>query len=219
MTLVLDPIIQVANLTTVMFSAFNKVPQIWAVAAARSPAGVSVSSVMIELTAYCITMSYFIAGGYQLSSYLEYPALVLQDVLLLLLVLWLGAREASGATLAVFGAALTAVCGAMVSGALPPPAMAALAALATPVSAASKLVLLRSIVCAGSAQGLAVSSWLISCYTCLTRILTVYVESGDATLLANFSTSLLLNAAIVGAALWYGTEQGSTKPASSKKDN
>lgn len=82
---------------------------------------------MCTLVRYCITMSYFISGGYSLSSYLEYPLLVLQDVVMMVVVLWLGCKEVGSITILGFGGAIVALVATMVSGVLPSATMMLLA--------------------------------------------------------------------------------------------
>lgn len=72
-------------------------------------------------------MSYFIAGKYALSSYLEYPTLVLQDVCLLGVVMWFGSKDLSNSSIAALGAVLVALVAAMVGGLLADTTMTLLA--------------------------------------------------------------------------------------------
>jgi len=197
MVTMLDLAVQFANVSTVLLTAFCKVPQICKVHKAKAPGGVSMRAVMIELTGYMITMSYFIAGRYQLISYLEYPALVTQDVVLLGLLLCYGCREFSPLVLGLYASGLVTLATVMTSGLLPGAAMSLLATSATPISAMSKIVLLRSIISRGSSEGISLLSWFLSAYTCLTRVLTVFVESSDLALLTNFCVSTGLNLALI----------------------
>ncbi|KAF2354076.1 PQ-loop repeat [Trinorchestia longiramus] len=202
MSLVIEPIIALANVSTILLSSFNKVPQIASVVKARSFAGLSIYSVLLELTGYCITMSYFISYQYALPSYLEYPFLVAQDVCLVAAALYFGS-QLGGLPVLGYAGVLVSLMIAMVSGLLADSAMALLVSSTTPISAGSKVVQLLAIIRSRSSEGISLAAWLISSYCCCTRLLTVYVETGDPALLVNFGISLLLNLGIVAATLHY----------------
>ncbi|XP_076064723.1 solute carrier family 66 member 3 [Oratosquilla oratoria] len=201
MSLLIDTLMVVANVSTIALSGFMKVPQILAIAKAKSPGKISLTSLMLELTSYCITLSYNIYSGYPLGTYFEYPLMVLQDVVMLFLVL--GFLNYLSAGLMIPCAAFVAFMMSIVYGTLSHALILTLVTLCTPISASSKVVQLMSIIAAKDSTGIAITSWLISAYTCLTRIFTIYMESADVALLMNFTVSFLLNCAIITASLIY----------------
>ncbi|CAL4198912.1 unnamed protein product, partial [Meganyctiphanes norvegica] len=81
--------------------------------------------------------------------------------------------------------------------------------LTTPISASSKIMTLLTILRVKDSSALSIGSYSISLYTCLTRLLTIYVESADPVLLMNFGTSTLLNTLIILAAIAYKPKEKS----------
>ncbi|XP_014452793.1 solute carrier family 66 member 3 isoform X3 [Alligator mississippiensis] len=76
-----------AHGSTLVLCALLKLPQLRAVLAARSARGLSLHSLALELAGFLVFLRYQIYYGYPLLTYLEYPILVAQDVILLLCVL------------------------------------------------------------------------------------------------------------------------------------
>uniref|UniRef100_A0A2P2I906 PQ-loop repeat-containing protein 3-like n=1 Tax=Hirondellea gigas TaxID=1518452 RepID=A0A2P2I906_9CRUS len=202
MSLLIEPLMTIANVSTVLLSAFAKVPQIMSILRSRSVVGVSRSSIMLELTGYCITMSYFISYQYALSGYLEYPFLVLQDLVLLATVLWLSS-DGNPVLMMGYAGLLLALISSMIGGLLSAPMMTMLVSSSTPISAISKVVQLMAIIRRQSSEGVALTSWVISTYTCLTRLATIYIATADVALMMNFAISVVLNSCIVVAVIVY----------------
>ncbi|XP_053747133.1 solute carrier family 66 member 3 isoform X3 [Panthera pardus] len=72
------------NWSTLGVCAALKLPQISAVLAARSARGISLPSLLLELAGFLVFLRYQCYYEYPLLTYLEYPILIVQDVLLLL---------------------------------------------------------------------------------------------------------------------------------------
>ncbi|GAB5570053.1 solute carrier family 66 member 3 isoform X2 [Prionailurus iriomotensis] len=72
------------NWSTLGVCAALKLPQISAVLAARSARGISLPSLLLELAGFLVFLRYQCYYEYPLLTYLEYPILIAQDVLLLL---------------------------------------------------------------------------------------------------------------------------------------
>ncbi|XP_059973062.1 solute carrier family 66 member 3 isoform X2 [Mesoplodon densirostris] len=63
-----------------------KLPQIFAVLGARSARGISLPSLLLELAGFLVFLRYQCYYEYPLLTYLEYPILIAQDLILLLCV-------------------------------------------------------------------------------------------------------------------------------------
>ncbi|XP_040478725.1 solute carrier family 66 member 3 isoform X1 [Ursus maritimus] len=74
------------NWSTLGVCSALKLPQISAVLAARSARGISLPSLLLELAGFLVFLRYQCYYEYPLLTYLEYPILIAQDVLLLLCV-------------------------------------------------------------------------------------------------------------------------------------
>ncbi|XP_045835677.1 solute carrier family 66 member 3 isoform X3 [Meles meles] len=74
------------NWSTLGVCGALKLPQISAVLAARSARGISLPSLLLELAGFLVFLRYQCYYEYPLLTYLEYPILIAQDVLLLLCV-------------------------------------------------------------------------------------------------------------------------------------
>lgn len=201
MSLLLDALIGFCNVSTICLSSFNKIPQIRTILKAQSVAGLSLAALMLELTSYCISLSYNIYSGYSLASYFEYPLLVIQDIVML--VIFLSLTNRLSPILLVPASIYATAVYLIISGTLPHAVIVTLVGLTTPISASSKIMALLTIVRVKDSSTVSLGSYGISLYTCLTRLLTIYVESADPALLFNFGTSTLLNALIILAAIAY----------------
>ncbi|XP_008571179.1 PREDICTED: PQ-loop repeat-containing protein 3 isoform X3 [Galeopterus variegatus] len=72
------------NWSTLGVCAALKLPQISAVLAARSARGISLPSLLLELAGFLAFLRYQCYCEYPLLTFLEYPILITQDLLLLL---------------------------------------------------------------------------------------------------------------------------------------
>lgn len=201
MSLLIDSLITICNVSTIGLCGFNKIPQIFAIIKAKSTKGLSLTSLMLELTSYTIMLSYNIYSGYSFSSYFEYPLLVTQDVVMLVVFLSFTGRLSP--TVLVPAAAAAYFAHSIASGNLPHALITTLVGLCTPISASSKVMALFTIIRIKNSAAVSVSSLSISAYTCFTRLFTIYVESADPALLMNFGISLMLNLCLITAAIIY----------------
>uniref|UniRef100_A0A8C3M856 Uncharacterized protein n=1 Tax=Geospiza parvula TaxID=87175 RepID=A0A8C3M856_GEOPR len=76
-------LLDLVHLTTWAVCAVIKLPQLVAVLRAGSAWGLSVSSLLLELTGFLVFLRYQIYHGYPLETYLEFPVVIAQDVILL----------------------------------------------------------------------------------------------------------------------------------------
>lgn len=109
-------------------------------------------------------MSYNFRNGYAILSYLEYPIILVQELILIYLVLkyqglltstyvWLG----SGAYFAILAAFLVGVA--------PSGLLAFLVPLCTPIGASSKVVQLAELLRTKNSQSVSILTWFISAFT------------------------------------------------------
>ncbi|KAM9708319.1 solute carrier family 66 member 3 isoform 2-T2 [Menidia menidia] len=82
-----ETLLHAANFSTLLTCMVLKFPQMFALVRARSSAGLSLTSLVLELTGFIVFLTYQVHHGYPPPTYLEYPILIAQDVLVLLLVL------------------------------------------------------------------------------------------------------------------------------------
>ncbi|KAK7082769.1 PQ-loop repeat-containing protein 3 [Halocaridina rubra] len=161
----------------------------------------ALASGTVQRRGYTIMLSYNIYAAYPLSTFFEYPLLVLQDVVMLGVFLSFNNMLSAAAILPATAASYFAY--SIAVGLLPHTLITTLVGLCTPISASSKVVALLAIIRSKNSSTVSVPSWVISAYTSLTRLFTTYVESADFALMMNFGTSLVLNAMIVAAAVTY----------------
>ncbi|MBN3282575.1 PQLC3 protein, partial [Polyodon spathula] len=83
-----DLVLHFANFSTLCVCLVLKFPQMFVLISAKSSRGVSLKSLLLELTGYIVVLSYQSYYEYPLSTYLEYPMLIAQDAILLLLVFY-----------------------------------------------------------------------------------------------------------------------------------
>nr|XP_042704643.1 solute carrier family 66 member 3 isoform X1 [Chrysemys picta bellii]XP_042704644.1 solute carrier family 66 member 3 isoform X1 [Chrysemys picta bellii] len=83
----MEALLALANWSTLLVCMVIKLPQVVAVLAARSARGVSLESLVLELSGFLVFLRYQSYYSYPLETYLEYPILIAQDVILLLFVL------------------------------------------------------------------------------------------------------------------------------------
>ncbi|XP_031806464.1 solute carrier family 66 member 3 isoform X2 [Sarcophilus harrisii] len=79
-------LLQFCNWSTLVVCMVIKFPQIFALLSAKSSRGVSLKSLLLELTGFLVFLRYQSYYSYPLLTYLEYPILIAQDIVLLLCV-------------------------------------------------------------------------------------------------------------------------------------
>ncbi|XP_028578368.1 solute carrier family 66 member 3 isoform X2 [Podarcis muralis] len=85
-------LLDVANWSTILVCGVLKVPQGAALLAAKSARGVSLESLVLELSGFLVCLRYMSYYNYPLPTYIEYPIIIVQDVILLLFVLHYGGK-------------------------------------------------------------------------------------------------------------------------------
>ncbi|XP_037342110.2 solute carrier family 66 member 3 [Pungitius pungitius] len=192
-----DALLHLANFSTLFVCMVLKFPQIFAVMRAKSSAGVSLNSLLLELIGFIVFVTYQMYYDYPPPTYLEYPILIAQDAILLLLILHYNGRLWQGlpyTLLFVGGWRLLTVEKWIVDLAM---------SLCTFISGASKLAQLQCLWRTKDAGQISAVSWALATYTGVARIYTTTATTGDALVVVRFVAMSLLNMWVLLTVLHY----------------
>ncbi|XP_030345129.1 solute carrier family 66 member 3 [Strigops habroptila] len=190
-------LLNLAHWSTWAVCAVIKLPQLAAVLAAGSARGVSAGSLLLELAGFLVFLRYQIYYGYPLQTYLEYPIIIAQDVILLLCILHFNGNKKRALFYAVTfwgGWYMLTLRKWIIDLALN---------LCTFISAASKLAQLRCLWETKDSGQVSALTWSMSAYTCATRIFTTIMTTNDLGVLIRFITMLILNIWVTATILQY----------------
>ncbi|KAK1894336.1 Solute carrier family 66 member 3 [Dissostichus eleginoides] len=204
-----DTLLHAANFSTLLLCMVLKFPQIFALMRAKSSAGVSFNSLLLELLGYIVFVTYQMYYDYPPPTYLEYPILIAQDAILLLLILhYNGSLKQSllYTLLFVGGWRLLTLEKWIIDSAM---------SLCTFISAASKFAQLQCMWKSKDAGQVSALSWAMATFTCIARIYTTTVTTGDMQVLVRFVVMTLLNMWVLLTVLYYQRQRSS----SSKKED
>lgn len=191
----------VVSLLTIGLCLVLKVPQIINLYQVKNANAMSIKSLLLELTSYTTMTCYNYVNGYSPLTYLEYPIILIQELVLIYLVLLY--RRLLNKQSIIWTFVYFAVTALFMSKILPPFLLNLLAPLCTPISASSKVIQLMAIVRSGTSQGISAATWFISAFTNLSRAFTIYLDSADSILLCNFGVSTLLSSAVLSATITF----------------
>ncbi|XP_053565655.1 solute carrier family 66 member 3 [Bombina bombina] len=193
----LPELIIFANWSTVVICMVLKFPQIYSVLSARSAEGVSLNSVLLELTGFIVFLRYQIYYNYPLETHLEYPMLIVQDtVLLLLMFLYNGNLKNALLYAGIFFGLwhILVLQSWLIYLALN---------LCTVISASSKVLQLQYIWQTKDSGQASALTWGFAAYTSATRIFTTFMTTTDIAVLLRFVVMLFLNVWVTSAILKY----------------
>ncbi|NWV83280.1 PQLC3 protein, partial [Dasyornis broadbenti] len=190
-------LLNLAHLTTWAVCAVIKLPQLVAVLRARSASGLSVGSLLLELAGFLVFLRYQVYYGYPLETYLEYPIIIAQDVILLYCIMHFSGKRKRALFYAVI------FCGGWYMLTLQKWIIDLAMNLCTFVSAASKLVQLQHLWQTKDSGQASALTWGMSAYTCGTRIITTVMTTNDLAVLIRFIIMLLLNIWVTATILHY----------------
>ncbi|GLH14551.1 hypothetical protein R5R35_008735 [Gryllus longicercus] len=196
----------VLSVITISLCLILKIPQIINLYKVKSAEGLNIYGLLLELSSYTIMTCYNYCNGYALLSYMEYPIILVQEIILIYLVL-LYMNLLNAFSVGAFGIYLTITASFLLE-IFPKSILSFLAPLCTPVSASSKIVQLLEILRSKNSSSVSVLTWFLSAFTNMTRIYTIYMDSADVTLLANFTISTFLSTSIMLAAIYFKKEKG-----------
>ncbi|XP_003411937.1 solute carrier family 66 member 3 isoform X1 [Loxodonta africana] len=175
------------NWSTLGVCAALKLPQISAVLAARSARGISLPSLLLELAGFLVFLRYQQYYGYPLLTYVEFPILIAQDIILLLCVFHFSGNVKQAAPyMAVFLSSWFILT-------LQKWIIDLAMNLCTFTSVASKFAQLQYLWKTRDSGAVSALTWGLSSYTCATRVVTTLITTGDATILTRFVTMLAFN--------------------------
>ncbi|XP_018969709.1 solute carrier family 66 member 3-like [Cyprinus carpio] len=189
--------LHLANFSTLFVCMVLKFPQIFALMRARATAGVSLNSLLLELLGFIVFMSYQMFYDYPPVTYLEYPILIAQDVIVLLLILHYNRNMKHSliyAALFVGGWQLLTVQKWVIDLAM---------SLCTFISAGSKLAQLQCLWRSKDSGQVSALTWALATYTCLARIFTTIITTGDAQVLIRFVVMSILNMWVTVTVIYY----------------
>ncbi|XP_052751458.1 solute carrier family 66 member 3-like [Galleria mellonella] len=195
-------IANVSSTLIILLCSFIKVPQIMYIREKKSAEGIYLQAMLMEVTGFTIVTLYNYTNQYGLITYLEYPIILLQVYVLFYYVLkykrLIQLPVVPIATLLYFGTV-----GALMVGLLPKSILSYLVPFCTPLSGFAKVTYIYGIIKAANADAVSLTTWIISISTNFARIFTVYLDSADIKLMANFTISTLLSSGVLLTALYY----------------
>ncbi|XP_077394807.1 solute carrier family 66 member 3 [Festucalex cinctus] len=200
-----DTLLHVANMSTLLACLVLKFPQIFVLLRAKSTTGISLNSLVLELVGYIVFVTYQMYYDYPPPTYLEYPILIAQDIVLLLLILLYGGRLQDSlmySIVFVVGWRLLTVEKWIVDFAM---------SLCTFISAASKFAQLQCLWRSKDAGQVSAPTWALATYTCAARIYTTIATTGDIQVLVRFVAMTLLNLWVLLSVLHYQRRRCSSK--------
>ncbi|NXX75928.1 PQLC3 protein, partial [Urocolius indicus] len=189
--------LDLAHWSTWAVCAVIKLPQLAAVLAAGSARGVSVGSLLLELAGFLVFLRYQIYYGYPLQTYLEYPIIIAQDVVLLLFIL-----HFSGNMKRALFYAVTFV-GGWYMLTLQKWIIDLAMNLCTFISAASKLAQLQCLWQTKDSGQVSALTWSMSAYTCASKPRVTWIFFFSLLVLIRFITMLILNIWVTATILHY----------------
>ncbi|XP_033991103.1 solute carrier family 66 member 3 [Trematomus bernacchii] len=204
-----DTLLHAANFSTLLLCMVLKFPQIFALMRAKSSAGVSFNSLLLQLLGYIVFVTYQMYYDYPPPTYLEYPILIAQDAILLLLILHYNGNLKQSllyTLLFVGGWRLLTLEKWIIDSAM---------SLCIFISAASKFAQLQCMWKSKDAGQVSALSWAMATFTCIARIYTTTVTTGDMQVLVRFVVMTLLNMWVLLTVLYYQRQRSS----SSKKED
>ncbi|KAH0621972.1 hypothetical protein JD844_023794 [Phrynosoma platyrhinos] len=189
--------LEVANWSTLLACLVLKLPQGLALLAAKSARGFSLEGLLLELAGFLVCFRYMSYYSYPLPTYVEYPIIIVQDVILLLFVLhYTGKLKHILPYTAIF-----------VSGwyilSLQKWILDLTMNLSTLISAASKLMQLQCLWQTRDSGQVSATTWSLAIYTCAARIYTTLMTTNDATVLVRFIVILAMNIWVLATVLYY----------------
>lgn len=200
-----ETLLHVANFSTLFVCMVLKFPQIFVLIRAKTSVGVSLNSLLLELVGYIVFVTYQMYYDYPPPTYLEYPILIAQDVILLLLILqYNGCLHQSiiYTFLFVGGWRLLTVDKLVIDTAM---------SLCTLISAASKFAQLQCLWKSKDAGQVSALTWALATYTCMARIYTASVTTGDMLVLVRFIVMTLLNIWVLFTIVYYQRQRSAKK--------
>ncbi|XP_072551910.1 solute carrier family 66 member 3-like [Salminus brasiliensis] len=190
-------LLDLLNFSTLLACTVLKLPQIALLTRTKSPKGVSERGLILELSGYIVFTTYEMYHEYPLTAYLEYPALIAQDTVLLLLILHYSSNLRQSIIYSLLFVGVSQVL--TLKGWIIDSAMS----LCTFMSASSRFAQLQCLWQTKDAGQVSALTWAMSTYTCMARILTTVLTSGDLRVLLRFIVMTTLNSWVLATVVFY----------------
>lgn len=181
-------------------SIFVKVPQILKLLSNRSGAGISILSVLLDLTAITLNLSYSFVKGYPFSSWGDASFLAVQTVAVAGLVLYYNGAVAK---VIAFLATYLSVVFVLMGGLTPIDVLWNLQTLNIPILFFGKMTQAYTNFSNGSTGQLSAVTCFMLFFGSLARIFTSIQETGDQLIIITYILSTLCNGVIVSQLLYY----------------
>lgn len=189
------------GLTVILANFVVKLPQIFAVYNSGSSKGLSLTSLLLEECGYSIMFTYHFAMDYPLMTYFEYVLLLIQDLVLILMVLFFSGIL-NIKVMALIGVYISVFVGLALN--MYPAFVLKLAiGLVTPLSVSSKAAQILTLYRKKDPGQVSLLSWCIASYGSTSRMVTTAISTGDIAVMVIFVSASLLNYANVFTILYY----------------
>ncbi|CAF2392675.1 unnamed protein product [Rotaria sp. Silwood2] len=203
-------LLDLLSLSVNILCLIQKLPQIIRIYKTKNVASISISSVLLEETAYTLVLTYNLWRNYPLSAFFEYIFLFIQDIFLL----WALAKystkdkdKQNDGSKPLYGILIFCLYLAASSlKLLPKKWMSTCTMFVIPIGASSKIIQLRTILSNKSAGQVSRTGWAIASYSNFARIITNLVQTKDMSMVINLLISFVLNISIVIACTIYSND-------------
>ena len=187
------------QVTSASLSAVLKTPQILAILSRRSVAGLSRTSLLIELWNFMMTVSYSAHFGYPRSLYAEYAPLILQDLLILGLVVSLSSQSCfpTNRQMIAIVVAAAAIHAAIAFHLVPSVVPVSLILTGLPSGIVSRVVQIREVLRRKDSGNLSAATWALAFVTTCCRMTANLLTVRDPILLFRVGSATALNAVLV----------------------
>ncbi|XP_076129036.1 solute carrier family 66 member 3-like [Alosa pseudoharengus] len=185
------------NISATLICMVLKVPQIFLLLNTKCTKGVSLRALLLEITGYIVFATYQKHHGYPIATFLEYPIMVAQDSVLLLMMLHYDGNlwQSLIYSLAyVVGWQLLSLQGWIIDLAL---------SFCTFISGSSKFSQLQCLWASGDAGQVSALTWAMATYTCIGSIFTTISTTGDLKVLLRFFVLTTLNGWVFVTIVYY----------------
>ncbi|XP_052751473.1 solute carrier family 66 member 3-like isoform X2 [Galleria mellonella] len=203
-------IANVGSIIIILMCTFIKVPQIMNIRQKKSAKGIDLQAILLEITGFTIIGLYNYTNQYSLIAYLEYPLLLLQVYVMFYYALkyknMLHSRKVHICAIIYFSIVV-----AFLIGLFPKVLLTYLMPLCPALSGCAKITYMYGIIKAANADAVSLMTWFISISTNGARIFTVYMDSADWRLMANFIISTSLGSGVLATAIYYKSQTAALK--------
>ncbi|XP_059055344.1 solute carrier family 66 member 3-like [Achroia grisella] len=195
-------IANVGSTMIILLCTFIKVPQIMHIKQKQSAKGIYLQAILLEVSGFTIIALYNYTNQYTLITYLEYPIVLLQVYTMFYYVLkYKSMLHLPRVHICIF--IYFSILAAFMTGLLPKVLLSYLMPLCPPLNGFAKITHMYGIIKAANADAVSLTTWIISVSANCARIFTVYVDSADWRLMANFIVSTTLGSGVLTSAIYY----------------